>query len=658
MIVSTAGHIDHGKTTLVKALTGVDTDRLPEEKVRGISIDIGFAYLAAPNGQVMGFVDVPGHERFIHNMLAGMAGIDFALLVVAADDGVMPQTREHLNILGLFDVPAGIVVITKSDRVSPERVLQVRREIEVLLPGTSLAGAPIMAVSALSGFGIPELQAALAEAAAQSSMPHCEGRNLRFVIDRSFSSRGSGTVVTGTVLGGEVAAGDRLYVSPQGLPVRVRGLHKRGLPAEHAAAGERCAINVVGADPSQASRGMWLVAPNAHAPTQRLDALVRMLPGGKRALKHWDQVHFHIGTADVLARLVMTGQVIEPGQSGIVQLALDRPVAAVLGDKFVIRDTSAKQTLGGGSVIDPFAQHPRGQIQERLARLQALQEPGANKAWLRLLDQSTGGVSVQAFRRTFNLTPEVMRGVIQSSQAALPGGDQASAFSAANYQALETKLLTTVRAFHDHSPHAVGMDTDRLIRATFPKLARRVGMSVLRAVAGAGGLQVNGSLVSQPGYVPAPHPGDGKLWQQLAPLYAQWGLQVPLVREVAARSGIQEAQLREFLRHRAQSGEMVRIAPDRFLERDGLAQLAQAVVHLSQEHDHAEFTIAQYRDYAGIGRNLAIDVMEYFDQLGLTQRAGDARVIRCRDDQIAAKLCESASLRRKALYSTNIPRLE
>ncbi|MBG9390681.1 selenocysteine-specific translation elongation factor [Caenimonas aquaedulcis] len=638
MIVATAGHIDHGKTTLVKALTGVDTDRLPEEKARGISIDIGFAYATLPTGASLAFVDVPGHERFIHNMLAGVAGIDFALLVVAADDGPMPQTREHLHILDLFGVASGVAVITKVDRVAPERVAQVRADVAALLAGTALAGSPVLEVSAPGGLGIEALQELLAHAAAARATQARQGRGFRFTIDRSFSASGSGTVVTGTVHDGELALGDKLVVSPSGLPVRVRGIHQRGHAGERAGAGERCAINIAGATPAQAGRGMWLVAPHAHAATQRVDAHLRLLASDRKPLRHWDPVHFHIGTADVLARVVMPGDVLAPGHAAIVQFALDKPVSAVLGDRFVIRDPSAQVTLGGGRIVDPFALHPRGRREARDTRLAALEAADAQAAWTRLLDASPHGVGVQAFRRTFNLTPAAMQALLDSSRAALPGGDQAGAFSAAALQALEDTLLSTLRAFHGATPHAAGMDTDRLLRKAFPKLAHKEALALLRAMAAAGAVDVRGSLVRLPGHQPAARAGDAGLWKQLEPLYATLGVNIPLLREVAARSGVEEPALRDLLKHRQVSGEMVRIATDRFLPRPALAQLAEAIVALARARGQADFTIADYRDFTGIGRNLAIEVLEYFDRLGLTQRGADSRSIRCLDEHIAASL--------------------
>ena len=641
MIIATAGHIDHGKTSLVKALTGVDTDRLPQEKARGISIDIGFAYWTAPDGTVLGFVDVPGHERFIHNMLAGVAAIDFALLVVAADDGVMPQTREHLHILELFSVPAGVAVVTKGDRVGPGRLRAVQDEVAALLAPGPLAGSPVLAACAPSGDGVPALRTVLAQAAARSVRRSADGRSLRFAIDRSFTVAGSGTVVTGTVLDGSVAVGDRLQVSPAGPSVRVRGLHQRGQAAERVVAGERCALNLVGADPAQTGRGCWLVAPNVHAPTARLDVRLRVLPGDRRPLRHWDPVHFHIGTADVLGRLVMAGTVVAPGAQAQVQLQLDKPVVAAIGDRFVVRDASAQQTLGGGHVLDPFARHPRGQREARAARLAALGAGSPEAAWACLLAQGAQGVAVQPFRRSFDLTPAAMRTLLERSGAVLPGGEQGLAFSAAQFANLQDAVLAGLRGFHGAEPHLAGMDADRLLRQTLPELAQRERAAILRALGDRGAVQIRGSQVRLPGHMPAARAGDEALWQRLQPLYARWGTQVPLVHEVAARADLQEAPLRDLLKQRAQAGAMVRVAPERYLPRPVVAQLAQTVVQLAAAAGpDAGFTLAAYRDAACIGRNLAIEVLEYFDRLGLTRRGVETRAIVCLDAGMAAALAD------------------
>jgi len=407
MIVATAGHIDHGKTLLVKTLTGVDTDRLPEEKARGISIDLGFAYWPLADGAVIGFVDVPGHERFIRNMLAGVCGIDFALLVVAADDGVMPQTVEHLHILDLLDIRRGVAVITKIDRVPPERVEKVRSEIAALLAPTRLAGIGILPVSAVTGAGIEDLKQALATAARAFAARMTGGQHFRLAIDRAFTIAGSGTVVTGTVFNGTVAAGDRLVVSPKGAPVRVRGIQMRGQTAERAQAGERCALNLTGADLETVARGDWVLAEAIHAPTQRMDVRVALLASEPQPLKHWTPLHLHLATADVTARISLPGEAaIAPGASAIAQLALAKPVGALNGDRFILRDQSARRTLGGGTVLDPHARAARRASPARRAELAALERGSPEAALSELLKDETRGVDLKRFERTFNLKPE------------------------------------------------------------------------------------------------------------------------------------------------------------------------------------------------------------------------------------------------------------
>ncbi|RYY91985.1 MAG: selenocysteine-specific translation factor, partial [Comamonadaceae bacterium] len=500
---------------------------------------------------------------------------------------------------------------------------------------------PVLGVSALSGEGLPALHDALARAAERRGPRPPDERSFRFVVDRSFSATGSGTVVTGTVLDGQVAVGDRLTVSPAGLAVRVRGLHQRGGAVERAGPGERCALNIAGADPAQAARGTWLLAPNAHAPTQRLDVQLRLLAGERKPLKHWDTVHLHIGTLATMARLVMPGQALPPGAEACAQLLLDKPVAAALGDRFVLRDASAQHTIGGGAVLDPFGRPPRGRQASRGARLAALQQRDPGQALATLLRQGTG-VAVQDFRRTYNLAPAAMRALLEGAGALLPGGDQGSAFDAAGLRSMQDAILETLRGFHAASPQAAGMDTDRLLRAACPALRQREAIAILRGMADAASVALRGSLVHLPHHVVVAPPGDERLWRQLSPLYAQWGAQVPLLREVAARSGIDEARLRDVLKHRVVTGEVLRVATDRFLPRAVVAGLAEAVLVLARGGSGDGFTIAQYRDATGIGRNLAIEVLEFFDRLGLTRRGGDARVIRCLDADVAAAIRDPA----------------
>ena len=374
MIIGTAGQIDHGKTALVKALTGVDGDRLKEEKARGITIDLGFAYLPIENGPTLGFIDVPGHERFVHTMLAGASGIDFALLVVAADDGMKPQTLEHLAITDLLGIERGLVALTKADLVSAERLTEVTAEIAQAIAGTALAGAKILPVSAITGLGIDRLRGALVDAA-QTTVDRSMQARFRLAVDRVFTLSGVGVVVTGTVLTGSVQVGDQVLISPSGLSARVRSLHAQNRPADTGRAGDRCALNLAGDHISKESihRGDVVLDPELHAPTDRIDARLRLLPSETKPLRQWFPVRLHHGAAEVGARVVLLGdEQIRPGAGTDVQLVLDRPIAAAIPDRYVIRDTSAQRTIGGGRLIDLRPPARRRRTPERQTQREAL----------------------------------------------------------------------------------------------------------------------------------------------------------------------------------------------------------------------------------------------------------------------------------------------
>ena len=453
MIVATAGHIDHGKTLLVKTLTGVDTDRLPEEKARGISIDLGFAYLPLPGGQLIGFVDVPGHERFVRNMLAGVCGIDFALLVVAADDGVMPQTVEHLHILDLLNISRGAAVITKIDRVDEARVRLVCDNVKALLSSTRLCDVPVLPLSAVSGAGIAELRELLAREAAAQAARRSAGQHFRLAIDRAFTIAGSGTVVTGTVFNGVVNPGDKLVVSPAGTAVRVRAIQIQGKAAEQAVAGQRCALNLSGADLESASRGDWVLDPAIHSPTQRLDVRITVLAAETKPLKHWTPVHLHLATADVTARVaIRSGAVIAPGGSALAQLLLDHPVGALHGDRFIVRDQSASRTLGGGTVLNPFAPPTRRNSSARLAELGALEQPTPEATPAELVRLSDQGVDLARFEKTFNLTPERAAALYVQADLVQLGRESRIGMARARHAALRESIVASLAEFHRAQP--------------------------------------------------------------------------------------------------------------------------------------------------------------------------------------------------------------
>ena len=468
MIIGTAGHIDHGKTTLVKALTGVDCDRLKEEKARGITLDLGYAYTPLPAGGTLGFIDVPGHEKLIHNMLAGATGIDFALLVIAADDGPMPQTREHLDIVELLGIRQGAVALTKIDAVSPERLAQAKAEIADLLAGTALAEAPLFPVAAVTGAGIAALRAHLDRMAAEIGERTRQG-GFRLAIDRCFTLSGAGTVVTGTAFSGVVKAGDPLLLSPPGKTVRVRSLRVQDTAAESGHAGQRIALALAGIEKSEIDRGMWLLPPALHAPTHRFDATLRVLPG-QPPLKHWTQVHLHLGAEDVPARIALLGaDEIPPGGEHWAQITLERDIGALAGDRFILRDASARHTIGGGRVLDIFPPTRKKRSPERLAMLAALADDNPASALQLATSQQAGGIDLDTYALNRNLDTATLHAIAGELGLKQVG---TTAFSADHWQALEDRLLAALAAEHERAPDMPGVERDRLRRLTQPALAR------------------------------------------------------------------------------------------------------------------------------------------------------------------------------------------
>ncbi|MBI4194786.1 MAG: selenocysteine-specific translation elongation factor [Betaproteobacteria bacterium] len=629
MIVATAGHIDHGKTTLVRRLTGVDTDRLPEEKARGISIDLGFAYLPLTDGGVIGFVDVPGHERFIRNMLAGVCGIDFALLVVAADDGVMPQTVEHLNILDLLNVTRGVTVITKSDRVDESRVRQVADNVRGLLAASALAAIPVLAVSAVTGAGIEELQRLLSKESAELTRRRSAGQRFRLAIDRAFTVAGSGTVVTGTVFNGAVKTGDKLTLSPAGATVRVRGIQIQGTAAAEARAGQRCALNLSGADLESVRRGDWVLDEALHQPTQRIDARVTVLASEAQPVKHWMPVHMHLATADVTARIaIRRGDAVAPGASAIVQLVLDKPIGALHGDRFILRDQSASRTVGGGIVIDPFAPAGRRSSPARLAELAALEESTPEAALNALGRIAISGVDLARFERTFNLTPDRAAEIYAAADIVAVGKDSRIGVPRASYADLREKVIAALAAFHRQTPQALGKDSETLRAELAPRLPAPVFGSLLRELADERRLEVSGSVARLPGHDATSNPADEKLWQTIRPALEAGGFTPPPLPDLSARLRLKEAVVKDFLHRKAKSGEVMRVTADRFYPRPTLAALAAIAQATARAQANGMFTAAQYRDATGVGRSLAIEILEFLDTLGITQRIGDARKMR------------------------------
>ncbi|WP_310534826.1 selenocysteine-specific translation elongation factor [Novosphingobium sp.] len=624
MLVATAGHVDHGKTSLVRALTGVETDRLPEEKARGISIDLGFAYWRPDDGATIGFIDVPGHERFVRNMIAGLSGVGFAMVVVAADDGVMPQTREHVWILDLLGVVRGLVVLTKMDAVDAVRVAEVAQDMAELLAGTSLAGSQVFAVSSVTGSGLAGLGAALRDAYAAS--PADTGHNFRLSIDRAFSVTGTGTVVTGTVLAGQAAIGEALVLSSTGREVRLRGMQSGGREVERIGAGARCAINLAGLETSEIHRGDWLVAPTAHAPTSRIEARVTILAERVAPLRHDSHVHLHIGTADLGARVQMPRQKgLAPGVPGSAVLVLDAPTQAVSGDRFVLRDSSGRELLGGGVVLDPLASVRRRSVGEREARAAALAH--ANPADKLAALASAPGIEPDArwFAQACNLTPEAMAVLLEGYE--LAGKSRAIIVSSARYVALGDRLIAALADHHARHPDESGL----LLRAARTVLEEPVSSDLFTGLVGDlsahGRIQAEGALLRLPSHSARFSEAENSFWRRAIELVDDRALVAITAAELARDQRLGEPAVQAMLQRRRTSGDLWQVTGGKFMLRDHVA----ALVALAAELDEATgtgFTAAQLRDASGIGRNFIIQLLEFCDRIGVTRRSGEMRRMR------------------------------
>lgn len=626
MIIGTAGHIDHGKTALVRALTGVETDRLKEEKARGISIDLGFAYLPLEGVGTLGFIDVPGHERFVHTMLAGATGIDFVMLVVAADDGLMPQTREHLAILDLLGLHRGLVALTKSDLVDAERLAEVSAQIEAALAGTSLEGAPIVPVSAVTGQGIEAVRAHLVEAARHAPDRAADGR-FRLAVDRSFTLAGAGTVVTGTVLSGTVKVGDRVVVSPTGLEARVRSIRAQDTPAEEGRAGDRCGLNLAGEAIAKEAiaRGDVVLDATLHAPADHLDATLKILPGEAKPVGQWFPVRLHTASVEVAARVVLLGDPIAPGQGGLVQLVTERPIAAAAGDRFVIRDTSAQRTVGGGRFLDLRGPARKRRTPERLAQLAAYALADPAEAIAALLAAPPYLLDLAAFTRDRALSAGAAETLIRTL-ALVPLTADGQVVAPATWTALREATLAALDAFHLAHPDLPGLGQEKLRLQIEPRLPAPAFAAALRRLMADHRVSLDGAWVRRAGFEVRLTPRDEALWSAVAPLIGGTErFRPPRVRDLANALEEAEPDMRRMLRLLGRMGRVDEIAHDHFFLRGTTAEMADILVRLSR--DHGEFSAAQFRDEVENGRKVAIQILEFFDRHGVTLRRGDLRRI-------------------------------
>jgi selenocysteine-specific elongation factor len=631
MIIGTAGHIDHGKTALVHSLTGVDTDRLKVEKARGITIDLGFAYLPAPDGTVLGFVDVPGHEKFVHTMVAGAGGIDFVLLVVAADDGVMPQTREHLAIVDLLGVTQGIVALTKIDLVSEQRRQAAAAEMADALAGTRLAGADIVPVSIVTGEGIEALRARLF-ASARGIKRRVSSKRFRLAVDRSFSLTGIGTVVTGTVLSGAVEVGDRVTISPSGLAARVRSIHAQNRATGRGQAGDRCALNLAGDGITKETirRGDAVLDPGLHAPTERIDAQLHVLASEPKPVTQWMPVRLHHAAADVGARIVLLDDgPIAPGAQVCVQLVLERPIAAAVGDRYVLRDTSAQRTIGGGRLLDLRAPARKRRTTERKAVLEAcaIEEPAP--ALAALAQCPSGFVDLNAFAR------DRVLGIDEASAIADATGlvriayeDTQAALAGEVFRQLCDGIGDMLAAHHADNPDLPGIGRERLRLASKPRLPAVLFRAVLQNLASRKTVALDGAWVRLPGHEARLTTTDEAMWADVKPLIAgKERFRPPRVRDIAAMIDAAEADVRRLMKLLSRLGKVYEVARDHFFLQATIGEMVDTAADLAAAAPTGQFGAAEFRDQLDNGRKVAIQILEFFDRHGVTLRRGDLRLI-------------------------------
>jgi selenocysteine-specific elongation factor len=645
MIIGTAGHIDHGKTSLVRALTGIETDRLKEEKARGITIELGYAYQALnandPTGARLGFVDMPGHERFIPTMLAGATGIGFALLVIAADDGVMPQTREHLQILQLLQLQRGAVVLTKIDLVDEARLVQVVNDLHRLLASTFLADAPVFQVSTVTGNGVTELKQYLIDAAYQwhhdqikpspASSDHTQ--QFRLAVDRCFSLEGRGTVVTGTVHAGALRIGDTVrLLSSSGdtrtVTARVRSLHALNQIADACHLGQRVALNLAGLERSAIQRGDWVVAEATHHHTERVAITLSLLPDAK-PLKHWTPVHVHCGATHITAHVaLLEGDCLAPGASMLAELALVTPLHLCHGDRLVLRDASAHLTIGGGTVLDVFVPTRSKRSAQRLALLNAQRDRDVTRALQTTLEMETRGIDLSQFAANRNLSVASLQALLSTMPVkSLMTAQGLYACTTAHWLAMQQSVCAALEKFHLREPDNAGVERERLRRVALPTLSSTLfGLLVHPLITDERVVTIDNVFLALPAHRIAFSDAEHRNWQDIARLLQASPFQPPRVRPLAAQLGIDEDGMRRLLGKSARLGLALRVAHDHYFLTTAVRELAAHVLELTEAGGEA--TVAPFRDRIGTGRKLAVEILEFFNRIGFTRRIQDRHLIR------------------------------
>lgn len=627
LIVGTAGHVDHGKTTLIRAMTGIDTDRLREEKERGISIELGFASMTLPSGRKAGIVDVPGHERFVKHMLAGVGGIDLVLLVIAADEGVMPQTREHLDIIQLLGIEKGIVVLTKIDMVERDWLELVNEEVREYLDGTILKDAPVLHVSGITGEGLKEL-AALIDRVAEDLPERTTSGPARLPIDRVFSIVGFGTVVTGTLGSGSLRVGDPVEILPSGITSRVRSLQVHGEKVREIGPGHRVAVNITGVEVDEVRRGDVLVSPGSFKPSRLFDVRLYLLKGAGRDLKNRTRIRFHLGSAEIIGRvLLLDRHELEPGEECLAQIVLDEATVAARGDHFVMRSYSPMRTIAGGRIIDPNPVRHRRFREEVISALETLEMGSPQEQVQQVLAQRGVQMTPVEIAETTGLNPDEVRDlcnrmVEEGSVRRFSVDDQDHYLAETRYQSWKDVVLAVLEAFHREYPLREGYPREEMRSRTFPSASPKVFGAMLNMLQADGLIETHAQTVALPGISELPEKHRRVIDQVCADLKAA-GIQPGSAVEVFARAGVGGELVPEYLAYMTRVGMVVRVAPDMYFHADTIEEIKQRL--REEMAGREEFTLGEVRDLLNSSRKYVLPLLEYFDETRFTKRMGDKR---------------------------------
>jgi selenocysteine-specific elongation factor len=629
IILGTAGHIDHGKSSLVKALTGTDPDRLKEEKERGITLDLGFASFDLPGGNRLGIVDVPGHEGLIKNMLAGVGGIDIVMLVIAADEGIMPQTREHLAICDLLHVKQGIIALTKMDMVEKDWLALVQDEVRDFVKGTFLEKSPIVPVSSKTGENLPSLVKELARLSNEVA-PKSSNGILRLPIDRVFTMKGFGTVITGTLLSGTISTDQEVEILPKGIKTRVRGIQSHNQAVQRSVAGQRTAVNLQGVEKDQLSRGDTIVSAGFFLPTKTLDVKLDLLAHAARELKTGARIRFYNTTQEAIGRITVLGSnVLAPGEHAYAQLRLEQPVIVQHGDRYILRFYSPMETLGGGMVLNPHAKrHKNATMQESLKNLAAL-EKGTLEEILGLFISGKGLAGMEEAEAIGAVAAD--KQTIMSALASLAQKKTVQRIDnlyvhAAHLGKLETNIVDLIKQYHKDHPLKPGLDKEELKGMLRMRFSPKVLNTTIDGLVKKKQIDADGSKLKLPGFKAARGEIQDEIKNKIVDAITRGGTQPPVREEFPALFGITEKDAKDLMKLLADEGRTVRINDSLHLDKNVLEKVRADLKRFLD--DKKEITMAEFRDLAKTSRKFAVPLMEYFDSQKLTQRVGDKRVLR------------------------------